>query len=306
MQATESILAVDIGATKAAIALINNQLQIVDRIDVPTGSNISIWADIEVATKNLISQNGLQSESIKALGIASAGPINRNAGTISPVNIPSWRDFPIVKNFAKLLNVKKIQLCGDAIALTFAESKIGTGVGISDFLGMVVSTGIGGGLFINHKIYEGATGNAGYFGHHSINFDSDLCVCGRTGCVELFASGPKMVNAAKKSGWNNQQDTFEALAADARAGNQIAIKSIDEGANALAVGIINVLAILDINSVIVGGGVVNAGAIYWDQLTKHINHEAQRIGFLPKVDLRQSKLNSDAGLIGAALLVMQD
>lgn len=294
-------LAVDIGATKAAIAIVNNELKIIDQISVPTGTKDGIWEDIALATQQLISKNNL---SIEAIGIGSAGPIDVTAGTISPVNITSWRDFPIVEKFRALLNVQRIELCGDAIALTIAESKIGAGKGISNFLGMVVSTGIGGGLVLSGEVFKGQTGNAGYFGHHSINFQSEICRCGRNGCVEYFASGPSMVRIAKELGWSNSVENFESLAADAKSGNQFAIQSIDSGAHALAVGIINVLAVLDIDTVIVGGGVTKAGAIYWDALKSHVFNEGKRVGFIKQVDLRRSELNADAGLIGAALQVM--
>ena len=300
----ENSLAVDIGATKAAIAIVSRELKIIDQVSVPTGTRDGIWEEIALETQQLISKNNL---SIAAIGIGSAGPIDLSAGTISPVNITSWRDFPIVEKFRNLLDVQKIELCGDAIALTIAESKIGAGKGIPNFLGMVVSTGIGGGLVLNGEVFKGKTGNAGYFGHHSINFKSERCRCGRNGCVEYLASGPSMVRIAKESGWSNPIDpieNFESLASDAKSGNQIAIQSIESGAHALAVGIINVLAILDIDTVIVGGGVTKAGAIYWDALKSHVSNEGKRVGFIKQVDLRQSELNADAGLIGAALQVM--
>ena len=302
-------LAVDIGATKAAIALVNQELKIIDRCEVSTGNNQNIWSEIEQATLSLIERN---SAAISEIGIGSAGPINLKDGAISPVNISTWRAFPIVEKFSKLLNVKKVRLCGDAIALALAESKIGAGKDVDSFLGMVVSTGVGGALVLNRKIYHGSSGNAGYFGHHSISFalsgneNKERCACGRTGCVELFASGPKMVEDAINSGWKNPRPNFENLAADARAGDQNANKSIDKGAKALAVGIVNVLDILDINTVIIGGGVSKAGAIYWERLVAHVNQEAIFAEFLQQVDLRLSNLSSDAGLIGAAILAMED
>lgn len=296
-------LAVDIGATKAALAIVNQDLSILARAEVATGNREDIWQEISDSTRNLISDAKVK---ISEVGIGSAGPINLITGSISPVNIPAWREFPIVEKFAKLLGLSKVRLCGDAIALALAESKVGAGIDIDNFLGMVVSTGVGGGIILNGKIHHGISGNAGYFGHHSISFEGKACACGRIGCVESYASGPAMVKSAIAKGWKSSDQDFKALAADARSGDQIALQCIDNGAKALAVGIVNVLDILDINTVIVGGGVVNAGAIYWDLLNKHVQTEAKFAGFLQKVDLRPSQLSSDAGLIGAALLAMQD
>jgi glucokinase len=301
--AAQHLLAVDIGATKAAIAVISDDLKIINQTSVPTGSSENIWENLEKSVKDLISHSGVD---IFAVGIGSAGPINISTGEISPVNIPTWRDFPIVENFSNLIGTSKVKLCGDAVALTLAESKIGAGQKVDNFLGMVVSTGVGGGLFLNGKIHNGISGNAGYFGHHSISFEGQECTCGRIGCVELYASGPMMVDSAIKDGWKSDNANFESLSEAARTGDPIAIQSIENGAKALAVGIVNVLEILDINTVIVGGGVIKAGAIYWNLLEKHVQAEARFAKFLQKVDLRQSKLSSDAGLFGAALLAMDN
>lgn len=295
-----SVLAVDIGATKAAIALIDKELKIIERIDVLTGSRTEIWDEIANEVIKLISRNHVL---IEGIGIGSAGPIHKELGAISPVNIPHWREFPIVSNFSKLLQIDagQIILHGDAIALTHAEHKVGAGIGLTNMLGMVVSTGIGGGLILNGKLFTGATGNAGYFGHHTIAFESDKCICGRTGCAEIYASGPQMVKYAKNLGWQGETNSFEELAEDARSGNDLAVNSIQRGADALAQAIVNVLCILDLNAVVVGGGVIQSGDIYWNFLEEKVQLHAEYAKFIGQVDLRRSTLNKDAGIVGAAL-----
>ena len=295
-----SVLAVDVGATKAAIALINDDLKIIERADVLTGSRTDIWDEISDVVIKLISRNHVI---IKGIGIGSAGPIHENLGAISPVNIPAWREFPIISNFSNLLNIEptEVVLHGDAIALAHAEHKVGAGQGLINMLGMVVSTGIGGGLILDGKLFTGSTGNAGYFGHHTISFESEVCVCGRTGCAELYASGPQMVSYAKTLGWQSNAYSFEALSDAAKSGNDFAIQSIRRGADALAQAIVNVLCILDINSVVVGGGVIQSGEIYWDLLNAKVQEHAKFAKFIGNVDFRKSSLNKDAGLIGAAL-----
>ena len=303
MSTINHIVAVDIGATKAAIAIVSNELEVIKKTEVPTGSNSDIWIGIENATKELISLGNFQ---IDGIGIASAGPINLQTGSISPVNIPTWREFLIVEHFAKLFGTSNIVLHGDAVALAHAEYKIGAGKGCQNMLGMVVSTGIGGGLILGGKLFTGVTGNASYFGHHTISFEGKQCTCGRIGCVETYASGPKMVEHALSIGWQSEQHDFRKLAEDARSGNRFAIESIDHGTLALANAIVNVLGILDINTVVIGGGVSQAGEIYWAPLRKHVLHEAKFAGFLEEIDLRPAKLDRDAGLLGAALGVLDN
>ena len=84
--------------------------------------------------------------------------------------------------------------------------------------------GSGGGLNLGGKLFTGSTGNAGYFGHHTISFESEVCVCGRTGCAEFYASGPQMVNYAKSLGWQSDANNFEALSNAAKFGNDLAIQ----------------------------------------------------------------------------------
>jgi glucokinase len=168
-------------------------------------------------------------------------------------------------------------------------------------LGVVVSTGIGGGLVIDGRAFHGDTGNAALFGHHSIAFDSNVrCDCGRIGCLETFARGPKMVEYAQKLGWRGGED-FKALAQSARDGDLRALEAIDRGSLALAVGITNVLNVLDLHTVVIGGGVSFAGPIYWDPFLRHFEAERSHAGFLDHVDIYPAKLQADAGLIGASL-----
>ena len=240
------------------------------------------------------------------MGIGSAGPLHLDDGQISPVNIPNWRKFPIVNKFASLVGTPNVVLHGDAMALAHAEYRLGAGQDSQNMLGMVVSTGIGGGLILGGKLFTGVTGNASYFGHHTISFEGKQCTCGRIGCVETYASGPKMVEHALSIGWKSEQHDFRNLAEAARKGDRFAIESIDRGTLALANAIVNVLGILDINTVVIGGGVSQAGDIYWNPLRKHVLHEAKFAGFLEEIDLRPAKLDRDAGLLGAALGVLDN
>ena len=285
-------LALDIGATKIAIAVLDAHHAILDRFQVPSNGSEDIWPELQPV---------LDQFEIDLVGVASAGPIDRENGTISPVNIAQWRKFPIVAELNRIFPGKPVGLLGDCTAVALAENKLGAGVGTKNMLGVVVSTGIGGGLVLDGKAFHGETGNAALFGHHSIGFNSNvICDCGRAGCLETFARGPKMVEYAKGNGWHSGSD-FIALAESARNGDEIAIDAIDKGALALAVGITNVLTIIDIHTVVIGGGVSFAGPIYWDPFLKHFEAERAHSGFLDHVDVYPAKLKQDSGLIGASL-----
>ena len=203
-----------------------------------------------------------------------------------------------------MFQIDRVTLHGDAMALAHAEHKIGAGVGSRNMLGIVVSTGIGGGLIIDNELFDGETGNTSYFGHSSIDFQGKKCACGRTGCVEAYASGPNMVALAKELGWQGTSDSFIDVAAAARTGDAAALQAIETGSKALAVGLVNFVGSLDIGHVVIGGGVAQAGDIYWAPLLKHIRAESEYYGFLRDLKVSPANLTTDAGLIGAALGVL--
>lgn len=294
-------LAVDIGGTKATVASIDSSFAVIARREISTGSARDLEEVLLAAAHEVITET--KGELI-GVGIGSAGPLDLTHGTISPVNIPHWRNFAIVDLFKNLLKCENVILHGDGMAVADAEYQLGAGRGSRNMLGMVVSTGVGGGLILNGQLIAGNSGNVSFFGHHSINHTGTLCVCGRIGCLESYASGPSMVRRANELGWSDSELSFIELAQGARDGDAIALQVIDEGARALAVGIINVCAIADINLVVVGGGVSQAGEIYWQPLMRHIRTESSQIAFLSDIQVKKAELSRDAGLLGAALAVM--
>lgn len=294
-------LAVDVGATKVALALVDSNFLVTQKQEVLVHENLQLWDEIAAVSQSLLEHAG---GSVIGVGIGSAGPLHLKTGAVSPVNIKSWRNFPIVANFAKVTKNSNVVLHGDAMAMVHAESRLGAGKGISHLLGIVVSTGIGGGLILNDSLYTGETGNAFFIGHHTINFNGIECACGRLGCVETYASGPRMVAIAKERGWSGGELGFKDLAESARQGDSIALEVIDEGARALAIGIVNSIGSLDLRTVVVGGGVAQAGDIYWEPLRFHLNHESRFTDFIVGIDARPAELQRDAGILGAALGVL--
>ena len=122
--------------------------------------------------------------------------------------------------------------------------------------------------------------------------------------MEVYASGPHMVRIAKENGWKNTSDDFADLANSARESNEIAIAAIAAGTDALAVGIVNVAATVDVGLVVVGGGVSRAGDVYWSPLLSAIKRRAKGIEFLSDMQIKPAMLESNAGVIGAALATL--
>jgi len=170
-------LAIDIGATKFAVALVNPNREITFRREIPASE---LWDGLASVLREISEDSDI---AVRKIGIGSAGPINTQSGEISPVNISAWRSFPLVGKIQEIFPKAEIKMVGDAVALAVAEHAIGAGAGSKNMLGMVVSTGIGGGIIVNNEPLEGDFGNAGYFGHTVVGDYDGVCNCGRGGCL---------------------------------------------------------------------------------------------------------------------------
>jgi glucokinase len=300
---TPVALAIDIGATKIALGLVDDSGRIVRRARLVTPASPiadQIWSAIAVPARELLGT--LPTVDLVGVGIGTAGPLDPVAGTVSPVLIQAWRDFPIVDRATQLAGGTPVHLTGDGICVAIGEHWAGAGRGVHDMLGVVVSSGIGGGLVLDGRIRVGPTGNAGHVGHLVIDPDGQRCPCGGKGCVELSGSGPSMVSWAVRSGWRPRlgfKPTAVELATAARAGDQIARAAFERGGRAVAAMIASVCAVCDLDLVVVGGGVAEAGALLFDPIRAALA-EFAGLGFVQRVHVKPALLGVDAGLIGAA------
>lgn len=218
---TDLVAALDIGGTKIAGALVDGDGTILVRAQRPTPAqedgDTVMRAVAEVLGELTASELWGRA---RAVGIGSAGPVDASAGTVSPVNVPGWRAYPLVDRVRAVTGDLPVELIGDGVAITAAEHWQGAARGHDNALCMVVSTGVGGGLVLNGRLHPGPTGNAGHIGHISVDLDGDPCPCGARGCVERIASGPNIARRALADGWRPGPDgdaSAAAVAAAARA-----------------------------------------------------------------------------------------
>ncbi|WP_329129412.1 ROK family protein [Streptomyces sp. NBC_01476] len=297
------VAALDIGGTKIAGALVDAQGRLVARALRPTPAaedGETVMRAVGEVVAGL--RAAPQWPAAVAVGIGSAGPVDAAHGTVSPVNVPGWREFPLVPRVAEAAGGLPVVLTGDGVAMTAAEHWQGAARGYDNALCMVVSTGVGGGLVLGGTLLPGPTGNAGHIGHISVDLDGDPCPCGSRGCVERIASGPNIARRAVESGWRPPQGTAPtaaAVASSARAGDPLAIASFDRAAKALAAGIAATATLVEIHVAVIGGGVANAGPLLFDPLRDHLTHYAT-LSFAAGVEVVPAKLGTDAGLVGAA------
>ncbi|MBV9089810.1 MAG: ROK family protein [Mycobacteriaceae bacterium] len=294
-------LGLDVGGTKIAAGLVDTHGSLIHTANRPTprGDADTIWSAVEELIVEALTAAG----GVRAVGISSAGPIDGRGGTVSPINITAWQHFPIVDRLAAVVPGVPVRLGGDGLCMTLGERWRGAATGADFVLGMVVSTGIGGGLLLDGIPYQGRTGNAGHVGHVVVEPDGEPCSCGGRGCVETVASGPHLTRWALRHGWAGPRGAdAEQLADAARAGNAVALAAFARGGRALAAVIASVAAVCDLDLVVVGGGVARSGPLLFEPLRDALATRAS-LEFIRGVRVVQAALDGNAGLIGAAALV---
>ncbi|MGV9955247.1 ROK family protein [Streptomyces cellulosae] len=300
---TDLVAALDIGGTKIAGALVDREGRILARAQRPTPARED--GDTVMAAVGAVIGDLAASplwERAGAVGIGSAGPVDASAGTVSPVNVPGWRDYPLVAKVRDASGGLPVELIGDGVAITAAEHWQGAARGHDNALCMVVSTGVGGGLVLGGRLHPGPTGNAGHIGHISVDLDGDPCPCGARGCVERIASGPNIARRALENGWRPGPDgdtSAAAVAAAARAGEPVAVASFERAARALAAGIAATATLVEIDIAVIGGGVGKAGEVLFAPLRKALTEYAT-LSFVQRLTVVPAQTGTDAGLVGAA------
>jgi glucokinase len=289
------IIGIDLGGTKIAAAASDECGCILSEIIVPTEAQkgkkqvvLNIVKAIECLRHSLKS-------TISKIGIGVPGPIDYKKGlVINPPNLPGWKKVNLKEELSKFFKVP-IFIDNDANCAALGEALFGAGRRANDFIYITVSTGIGGGIIIDRKIYRGANGAAGEFGHMVIDPGGYKCGCGNYGDLEAMASGTSIKT---RSG----EDAM-AIHIKAQQGDKKAIKVINETAYYLGIGIANLVNIFNPELVVVGGGLSNMGELLLAPVRKEFNKHALS---LPKksVKIVRAKLRARAGLLGAIALCL--
>ncbi|WP_175409643.1 ROK family protein [Streptomyces sp. TRM64462] len=298
------VAALDIGGTKIAGALVDRDGRILLRARRPTPAQEdgdTVMGAVAAVLAELAA-SPLWAGAV-AVGIGSAGPVDAAAGTVSPVNVPGWRGYPLVARVREATGGHlPVALVGDGVAMTAAEHRHGAARGHDNALCMVVSTGVGGGLVLDGRLHPGPTGNAGHIGHMSVDLDGDPCPCGGRGCVERLASGPNIARRALENGWRPGPDgdtSAAAVAVAAHAGDAVARASFDRAARALAAGIAATASLVEVDIAVIGGGVAGAGETLFAPLRRALRDYAT-LSFVHDLTVVPARAGNDAGLLGAA------
>jgi glucokinase len=244
-------------------------------------------------------------QKLLGIGVGAPGAVNSQKGILprSP-NLPGWAGIPICRIFKKKFKLP-VCIANDANAAALGEAVFGVGKNLKNFMYVTVSTGVGGGIVVNGRLYEGAGFVAGEVGHMSVVPEGKKCRCGRRGCLEAYASGTAIGKAYGKATGKRVAGAKEVGVA-AYSGDRRAIKSYEEAAYYLGIGLANLINVLNPEGIIIGGGVLKSSPpAYWQEVIRSAKDHAWPEAFRTTRVLR-SPLLGHSGDLGALALVFKN
>jgi len=297
------IAAVDIGGTKIAVGLVDDDGRVLSQAECPTDAErgyTEALARTERILRALIIAAGVE---LTGIGIGSTGPVDPFTGEIGDVNFFSaWRGQNPVADLSRIFGVL-VAMENDADAAALAEAAWGAGKNKKHLIYVTVGTGIGAGIVLHGKLYRGADGAHPEIGHHVIDASGPLCMCGFHGCWESLAAGPAMVSWVEsvmpKDYPHRDHLTAKRVCELAREGDALAWQAVEREARYLGLGLANLVTLFAPDAIVLGGSVVKSADLFLDGIRKIIR---QCCRFVPyeKTDVTLASLGEDANLIGAA------
>jgi glucokinase len=277
-----TVLAVDVGGTKLSAGVVTDDGLLVERRDAPTPAGFDEEALFD-ALATLI--GALDHADTTRCGAGCGGPMDLGGEHVSPLNIPAWREFPLRARLAELTGLPTF-VDNDAKALALGEGWTGAAAGCTDYIGMVVSTGVGGGIVLDGRLLDGDGGNAGHIGHVIVEPDGKLCGCGARGCLEAEASGTAVARITGRP----PKDAPPEI--------------VDRTGMLVGRAVASVVNLLDLRLAVVAGSVaLGYGEPFFAAAQRELDALC-KLDFSKGARIVPAKLGHDAPLIGAARVAL--
>jgi glucokinase len=306
------VIGVDLGGTNLRTALLRIDGDIFNRRKEATNASdgwkkvVARLVDNITKQREIAAQRGLH---VSAVGVGAPGVIRMDTGVVvkSP-NFPDWNNLPLRDELEKALHLPVV-IENDANAAALGEQWRGAGRGINSMILLTLGTGVGGGVVLDNKIWQGADGMAGEVGHMTLIPDGRQCGCGNTGCLEMYASARGIVQSYREASGKleapqSSEITSAQIYQDARNGEHVARQVMKDMGSMLGIGIANLINIFNPNMIVIGGGVKDA----WDLFIGSTHEEIMKRAFqvpAERTEIVPSLLGDDAGMIGAAAGALQ-
>ena len=311
-------IGIDIGGTSIKGAAVDSNGRVYETFSMPfvKGEPGEITVKkLASIVKEYIASFDLEKK-IVGIGIGCPGTLDIKNGVVNYSNNLGWNNLPLVDIMHEQLPYP-IRLTNDANAASLGEAKFGAGKSYETIIMLTLGTGVGGGIIIDGKLFEGNEGKGGELGHTVIVVDGEQCTCGRKGCLEAYASATALIRDAKKAMRSNKRSLMWKISPDidlvggkvpfeaAKQGDPTAIAVIDNYVKYLGEGILNFCNTFRPNVIVLSGGLANAGAFLFDKVNKYVEERYYGYKSTPAVKIVPAELGYDSGKIGAAALFFE-
>lgn len=311
------VFGVDIGGTGVKAGIVNEEGKIVIKSYIRTDASLDykkIAKDIADQLIKLSSDSGIAITEISGIGIGCPGAINSKKGVIDYANNLKWENVPLADELRKHIDLPS-KISNDANVAALGETVFGAGKNYSDTVLLTLGTGVGGGVVIDNKLYEGYESKGTELGHTVIVRGGEPCTCGRRGCLEAYASATALIRDTKRAMEKNPSSKMwefvngDINAVDGRTSFECA-KANDEPAKevvknyieCLGEGICDFINIFRPQAVLLGGGVCAQGENLLAPLREFVRKNTYGYENAPKTEILVATLGNDAGIIGASSL----
>jgi glucokinase len=295
--------AVDIGGTKIAVGVVDDDGRVLSRMECPTDAERG-YAEALMRIEQMLRALVISADvELTGIGIGSTGPVDPFTGEIGEVNFfPAWRGNNPVADLARIFGVR-VAMENDADAAALAEAAWGAGKGKQRLIYVTVGTGIGAGIVLDGQLYRGVDGAHPEIGHHVIDSSGPRCMCGFHGCWESLAAGPAMVGwveSTMPADYAHRANlTAKRICELAIEGDELARQAATREAHYLGLGLANLVTIFAPDAIVLGGSVMKSAILFLDGIRATIVRCCRFVPF-EKADLAMASLGEDANLIGAA------
>lgn len=297
--------AVDIGGTKIAAGIVNEDGRVLAKRESPTDAESGYPNGLERIIGMLREVAQESQTEIRGIGIGSTGPVDPFTGEYGDVDfLPTWKGKNLVQDLQSVFGVRAaVENDGDASAL--AEAGWGAGKNKRNLIYITVGTGIGGGIILNGQLYRGVDGAHPEVGHQVIDPSGPACSCGYHGCWESLAAGPAMVAWMESQSPANSsllgELTAEQICQLSQQGDGLAQQAVEREAEYLGLGLANLINLFTPDTIVLGGSVMKSAVLFLEGIRKVICRGCRFVPY-EKTELALASLGEDANLIGAAMV----
>jgi glucokinase len=296
------IAAVDIGGTKIAVGMVDDDGRVLARQEIPTNAELGYAHAFDRIGGLLRQVAQTVGSKITGIGIGCTGPVDPFSGEIGDVNfLPGWQGTKIVEDLKRLFRVT-VAMENDADAAALGEAAWGAGKDKTRLIYVTVGTGIGGGIILDGKLYRGVDQAHPEIGHHVIDASGPACTCGFHGCWESLASGPAMAEWMKREAASDPHRvnlSAKTVCELAVAGDALARRAVDREGYYLGLGLANLVVLYTPDAIVLGGSVMRSANLFLGNIRKVIRESCRYVPF-EKTTLALASLGEEANLIGAA------